>query len=51
MKNTKIEIRIEEKEKITLQKILSEKGVSISNFLRDYIKKFIQEEENASKIN
>jgi antitoxin component of RelBE/YafQ-DinJ toxin-antitoxin module len=49
MKNTKIEIRIEEKEKITLQKILSEKGISVSNFLRDYIKEFIQEEEKCQQ--
>lgn len=51
MKNVRIDVRIAEKDKIALQKILSNKGITISNFLRGYIKKFLEEEKNnASKI-
>ena len=44
MKKAEIEIRIEENEKILLQKALKKKELTISAFLRNYIKKFLMEE-------
>lgn len=50
-KNTKIEIRIDTDEKNKLQKIVSNKGETISSFLRKYIASIIKEEENNAKNN
>lgn len=46
MKNSKIEIRIDEDIKNKLQAMLAPKGVTISAFLREYILRYIKEENS-----
>lgn len=46
MKNSKIEIRIDEDTKNKLQAILTSKGITVSTFLREYILQYIKEENS-----